>query len=100
VARNGQDHQCTCRGFQAHGHCRHHDAVRQLLEAGHIDHPEADRPVEVRAVEAEPHVCPECGGELVVIEDDGEIVCTDCPVSYAMADDAPVAVEDMLVAPF
>lgn len=43
VARNGQDHTCTCRGYQAHGHCKHHDAVRALLEAGHIDHP-GERP--------------------------------------------------------
>jgi hypothetical protein len=45
VAANGQDHTCTCRGYQAHGRCRHHDAVRTLLEAGHIDHP-GERPAE------------------------------------------------------
>jgi hypothetical protein len=45
VARNGQDHTCTCRGFQAHGRCRHHDSIRELLEAGHIDHP-GERPAD------------------------------------------------------
>jgi hypothetical protein len=39
VARNGQDHICSCRGFAAHGRCKHHDAMRGLVEAGHIDHP-------------------------------------------------------------
>lgn len=39
VAANHQDHTCTCRGFQAHGHCKHHDAIRNMLDAGHIDHP-------------------------------------------------------------
>jgi hypothetical protein len=43
VARNGQDNQCTSRGFQSHGHCRHHNSIRTLLEAGHIDEPNADR---------------------------------------------------------
>ncbi|HEX3152939.1 MAG TPA: hypothetical protein VHR66_33010 [Gemmataceae bacterium] len=38
VARNGQDHECECKGFQAHGRCKHHDALRSLLEAGHIGH--------------------------------------------------------------
>jgi hypothetical protein len=45
VAQNGQDHTCTCRGFQRWGHCRHHDSIRTLLEAGHIDHP-GERPTE------------------------------------------------------
>ena len=44
IAVNGQDHTCTCRGFQAHCRCKHHDAVRGLLESGHIDHAEAGRP--------------------------------------------------------
>src|SRR4051812_12723734 len=43
VARNAQDHTCTCRGFQAHGRCRHFDSVRELIEAGHIDQP-GERP--------------------------------------------------------
>jgi hypothetical protein len=37
VAYSPLDHTCSCRGFQAHGHCRHHDALRALLEAGCID---------------------------------------------------------------
>jgi hypothetical protein len=45
VAANGQDPTCTCRGFQSRGYCRHHDAVRELLEAGHIDHP-GERPAD------------------------------------------------------
>jgi hypothetical protein len=44
VAANGQDHLCTCRGHAAHGRCKHHDAVRSVLAAGHIDRPGADRP--------------------------------------------------------
>lgn len=43
IAANGQDHTCTCRGFQAHSYCKHHDAIRGLLEGGHIDEPNADR---------------------------------------------------------
>jgi hypothetical protein len=46
VARNGQDHLCECRGFEAHGHCRHVDALKRLIDTGRLDHPEADRPVE------------------------------------------------------
>jgi hypothetical protein len=43
---NPQDRQCSCLGFSAHGYCRHADALLALLQAGHIDHIEAARPVE------------------------------------------------------
>lgn len=39
VARNGQDGICECRGFQRFGRCKHHDALKGLIGAGHIDHP-------------------------------------------------------------
>lgn len=46
VAMNPQDHLCECRGFAAHGYCKHISAVRELIDAGHLDHPEAGRPSE------------------------------------------------------
>jgi hypothetical protein len=49
VAANSQDHICTCRGHQRHGHCRHHDSIRTLLEAGHIDHP-GERPAQAEPI--------------------------------------------------
>jgi hypothetical protein len=36
---NPQDTQCECRGFQAHGKCKHLDALAYLLARGHIDRP-------------------------------------------------------------
>lgn len=90
---NPQDHTCTCRGHQTHGRCKHHDALVGLLAGGHIDHPEAGRPsaaqpeAQPTPADLDPSLCPECGGELVVIEDDGRIVCVDCPASYRLADD-------------
>src|SRR5258708_4908991 len=36
VARNDQDHLCECRGFEAHGRCKHLDALHWLLGAGHL----------------------------------------------------------------
>jgi hypothetical protein len=44
---NPQDRSCTCVGFSAHGYCRHADALLALLQAGHIDHIEAGRPLDV-----------------------------------------------------
>jgi hypothetical protein len=46
ISRNGQDHICDCRGFEAHNRCKHHDAIQHLIESGKLDHPEAGRPVE------------------------------------------------------
>lgn len=46
VARNGQDDLCECRGFAAHCRCKHVSIVRHLVEAGHIDRPGSDAPVE------------------------------------------------------
>lgn len=52
VARNGQDSNCDCAGFAitsgdpTGGRCKHLDAVRHLIGAGQLDHPEADQPGE------------------------------------------------------
>lgn len=42
ISRNGQDDHCSCRGCQAHGHCKHLTVLRQLVEGGHIDDPRHD----------------------------------------------------------
>lgn len=46
VGRNGQDHRCCCRGHERHGHCKHVDTLRALLENGWLDaalsNPDAD----------------------------------------------------------
>lgn len=34
VARNGQDKSCECRGFLAHGHCKHLDSLAALIANG------------------------------------------------------------------
>jgi hypothetical protein len=36
---NEQDCQCECRGFEAHGRCKHIDALKALLAGGHIESP-------------------------------------------------------------
>lgn len=36
VAQNGQDHLCDCRSFEAHGRCKHHDAIQHLLTTGQL----------------------------------------------------------------
>jgi hypothetical protein len=43
---NPQDETCSCRGYQSHGHCRHMSAIRGLIDAEQLQHPEAGRPVE------------------------------------------------------
>ena len=40
---------CECKGHAARGYCKHVDALKGLLAAGHIDRVEADRPVEALA---------------------------------------------------
>jgi hypothetical protein len=50
IARNGQDHLCECRGHAAHGHCKHVDALRFLVEGGHLEDPRAGRPPQADAV--------------------------------------------------
>jgi len=55
IARNGQDHVCECRGFAAHGRCKHLTALRGLLEAGHIDNPADAGPVEFPTPEQVEH---------------------------------------------
>ena len=42
---NGQDHLCECKGHARWGRCKHVQALAALLSQGHIDRPEADRPV-------------------------------------------------------
>ena len=37
LARNGQDDLCGCRGFEAHGHCKHRDGLKALLSLGRLD---------------------------------------------------------------
>lgn len=44
VHRNGQDHLCECIGFARHGRCKHVDALRRLIEDGHLEHPMAGNP--------------------------------------------------------
>jgi hypothetical protein len=44
VAANGQDDFCDCKGFEHHGHCKHHGAVRELLYRGDLE--DLDRPGE------------------------------------------------------
>jgi hypothetical protein len=52
VARNGQDSTCDCAGFSVTsgeptgGRCKHLVAIRHLMDAGRLDHPEAGRPGE------------------------------------------------------
>jgi hypothetical protein len=52
VARSGQDSTCDCAGFSftsndpTGGRCKHLDAISYLIDAGRLDHPEADRPGE------------------------------------------------------
>jgi hypothetical protein len=46
IARNGQDDLCECRGFEKGGYCKHVNAMRGLIEAGHIDRPGEDAPVD------------------------------------------------------
>lgn len=36
VALERQGHTCDCRGFVAHGHCRHASAALKLLEMGKV----------------------------------------------------------------
>jgi hypothetical protein len=40
---------CECKGHASRGYCKHVDALKGLLAAGHIDRVEADRPVEALA---------------------------------------------------
>jgi hypothetical protein len=36
VALERQGHSCECLGFLRHGHCKHSDSIRKLLELGKI----------------------------------------------------------------
>lgn len=46
VGRNGQDRRCDCKGFTAHGHCKHTAALACLIGNGwldlHLCNPDAD----------------------------------------------------------
>lgn len=44
ISRNPGNDLCECRGHASRGYCKHVSALRGLIEAGHIDHPEAGRP--------------------------------------------------------
>lgn len=46
LARNGQDHTCDCRGFCAHGHCKHVEAVKASVAEipNPLHRPEYDLP--------------------------------------------------------
>jgi hypothetical protein len=35
---------CLCPGYQANGYCKHHDAIRGLIQAGHLE-PAAAAPI-------------------------------------------------------
>jgi hypothetical protein len=37
LAQNGQDDTCDCRGFEAHGHCKHRGGLKALLQRGLLD---------------------------------------------------------------
>ena len=41
VSRNGQDHICPCKGFVYQGHCKHVDAMREVVASGALDQPES-----------------------------------------------------------
>lgn len=41
---NEQDTTCECRGFQAHGHCKHIAGIRWALSVGHLDKAPAPAP--------------------------------------------------------
>jgi hypothetical protein len=41
VAVNGQDHLCSCKGFESCGHCCHTDSLLELWRAGWLERPEA-----------------------------------------------------------
>ncbi len=45
VHRNGQDHLCDCKGFARTGRCKHIEALRGLIDDGHLEHPMAGAPV-------------------------------------------------------
>jgi hypothetical protein len=47
IARNGQDHLCECRGFEATGHCKHLDVMLDLVHSGEYDEADTDRPCDV-----------------------------------------------------
>jgi hypothetical protein len=79
LSRNGQDDLCDCRGFSAHGHCKHRDGLKTLLRCGALD-----RRMSVAAPDRKPvGSCPECGGE--VFQCHGEAECADCPVAFTVA---------------
>lgn len=54
-ARNGQDNLCDCNGFEAHGHCKHMDAMLELLNRGLLEdlgRPKSDWPTPEQLAEA------------------------------------------------
>lgn len=59
---------CECKGHSAHGHCKHVDALKALIGAGHIDHPLAGRPADPVIVESTYQTDPERSGQAFVDE--------------------------------
>jgi hypothetical protein len=57
---------CECKGHAAHGRCKHVDALKALLAAGHIDRPEAGRPADPVTVESSYQTDPERSGQVFV----------------------------------
>lgn len=52
VGRNGQDCRCDCRGFEAHGRCKHVETLRALLANGWLDIELADPGADAGETEA------------------------------------------------
>ena len=74
LCRHGQNDSCDCRGFVAHGHCKHRDAARTLLQLGLL----GDAPAPT-GDPANHFPCRRCGSELV--DCCGVAWCPRCPVT-------------------
>jgi hypothetical protein len=55
---------CECKAHAAYGRCRHVQALKVLLAAGHIDRVEAGRPADPVTVESTYHTDPERSGQV------------------------------------
>lgn len=79
ASENSKDHDiCGCKGFERFGHCKHTDAIRELLIRGVIDQDEdyTDQP------EPEPPApCEYCGGRGLVHDEDyhEKVQAKNCP---------------------